>query len=79
MGQQHDIPPGRLLSLGPRPAAVARGQERMRAGPVAVDALAVAILEAHALLRCAGPRLQAEWACGSVVASRCQSQAKRPT
>jgi hypothetical protein len=89
MGQQHDdIPPGRLLSLGPRPAAVARGEERLRRGPVPPDALAAAMLQAHAMLRGlptgrAGdgrPYTSAsEWACGSVVASRSQSQAKRPT
>lgn len=87
MGQANDeVPPGRLLSLGPRPAAVARGHDRLRAGPVPPDALADAILVASALLRATSagrpgpsPRLGAEWACGSVVASRCQSQAKRPT
>ena len=82
---QH-IPPGRLLSSGPRPAAVARGRERLVQGPVPATVLAGAILEAHALLRArAGgdpasrSTLGLGWACGSVVASRCQSQAKRPT
>ena len=50
-GHADDIPPGRLLSLGPRPAAVARGRERLRAGPVPAAVLAAAIFEAHALLR----------------------------
>lgn len=49
--QQVDIPPGRLLSLGPRPAAVARGRRRVDLGPVPVDVLAEAIADAHALLR----------------------------
>ena len=87
MGQLHDeIPPGRLLSLGPRPSAVARGRQRVRAGGVPSEALAAAILEASALLRHPphrvlrpAHRVGIEWACGSVVASRCQSQAKRPT
>jgi len=66
-----------------RPEALARGRERVRMGPAAPTDLATAMLEAHALLGAAdrpaplgsGPG----WACGSVVASRCQSQAKRPT
>ena len=54
MRQVHDeIPPGRLLSLGPRPSAVARGRERVRAGGVPPEALAAAIIEASALLRAA--------------------------
>jgi hypothetical protein len=57
MGQYHDdIPAGRLLSLGPRPAAVARGQERLRQGPVPPDALAAAVMAAHAMLRVPGGR-----------------------
>jgi len=49
--EPQDIPPGRLLSSGPRPAAVARGRERLRQGPVPALILAEAVLEAHALLR----------------------------
>ena len=87
--EPQDIPPGRLLYSGPRPAAVARGRERLRQGPVPALILAEAMLRADALLRaqpadaprCAlgCPRIDLGWACGSVVASRCQSQAKRPT
>ena len=52
---QQDVASALLLSLGPRPEAIARGLARLRSGPVSSQDLAGAILQAHALLASAGP------------------------